>query len=249
MIGTFRNKLRGVVVKQSLNITNWKSEAWKDLLVDLNQDILNDAFLQLPKVISIFEPVGLVIPRKCKQMSRITKKVDEVSNRGMEFFKVLSDFVAGRIHCRIDEMPSKIDSIKKIVTMYGGIYYLRGEDETRPYGSCMKDNMFTDITQYMYIFLDDVHYPIELQIGHEFASYTFTIDSALRDDPKCGLVDLWTNGFYDMVKKYLFAKANKEDVSGLKHDIWDMAFNIHGDYISDEFTGISDEFRGILSRL
>jgi hypothetical protein len=50
--------------------------------------------------------------------------------------------------------------------------------------------------------------PIEFQIGHEFASHTFSIDSALRDDPNCGKIDLWKNNFYNDVKDYLLNKAN-----------------------------------------
>ena len=70
------------------------------------------------------------------------------------------------------------------------------------------DKKFTDITQYLYVFIEKVGYPIEVQIGHEFASHTFKIDSALRDNPNCGKVDLWSKNFYGDVKNLILAKAN-----------------------------------------
>ena len=153
-------------------------------------------------------------------MSRINKKIDEVSQRGGEYFKVMSDLSAGRINCSVNEIPSKIDIIRNIVKEKNGVMHVRGESNENPYGFCLKGDQFTDITQYAYIFTDETCYPIELQIGHEFAAHTFTIDSAIRDNPNCGLIDLWKGGLYNMVKEYILDKANgKPPKPGLKYNI------------------------------
>ncbi len=239
MLEKFRSMLRNTVLNESLNASNWKSNSWKELADNLNQEILNDAFSQMENASIILQPVGTLIPRKCKQMTRITKKINEVGQRGGEYFKVLSDLVAGRIHCDVTEIPTKIDMINNIVNERNGLIYIRGD---LPYGFCMKGDQFTDITQYVYVYLDDVHYPIELQIGHEFASHTFTIDSALRDNPNCGLTDLWSGGFYNEVKQYILDKANGKPIAaGRKYDIFEKANDLHKYNVPDDLKIILDK--------
>jgi hypothetical protein len=125
------------------------------------------------------------------------------------YFKVVSDFVAVRIHCNVNEIQQKIDRIREIVLANNGQMHVRGSSDERPYGFFMNtEKKYIDITQYVYVFLEKVGYPIEFQIGHEFASHTFTIDSALRDNPSCGKIDLWSQNFYTDVKHYILNKAN-----------------------------------------
>lgn len=240
MSETFKNSLKQTIQKNTLNASNWKADSWRLLIQYVNQDILNDAFAQHDKLKNMFGSIGTIVPRKCKQMSRIGQKTDEVRERGGEYFKVLSDFIAGRNHCEITAIPDKIDKIREIVKNHNGTVYVRGESEERPYGFCMdKDKKFTDITQYAYVYVGEIGYPVELQIGHEFASYTFTNDSALRDNPECGAVDLWKDGYYNMVKTYLLNKANGVPiVAGNKYDIWDRGFQLHNYKVPDEFKGI-----------
>lgn len=241
MTSTFKDTLRSIVSKESLNSMNWKSDSWKYLVTNINQEVLNDAFLQHEKLQNIFKTVGTIIPRKCKQMSRINLKTDEVSNRGSEYFKVVSDFVAGRIHCDVSELPKKIELIRGIVNKNGSLY-VRGESKDNVYGFCHKDGKFTDITQYVYVYLDEVGYIAELQIGHEFATYTFTIDSMIRDNPNCGKVDLWKNDFYCKVKNYILKKANNVEIqAGEKYDLFDLAHQIHNYNVPNDLKTILDK--------
>lgn len=143
------------------------------------------------------------------------------------FFKVVSDFVAVRVPCEVTEIQGKIDRIRDIVLANRGQMHIRGASTERPYGFFMtQDKKYTDITQYVYVFLEKVGYPIEIQIGHQFASHTFTIDSALRDNKECGKVDLWKDNFYSDVKKFILDKANGEK-PGLTEAIQAKAESLH----------------------
>jgi len=225
----FKDILKETVVSnESLNSKNWKSDVWKSLASKIDQDVLNDAYNQHSSVKTIFNSIGTIIPRKCKKMSRIALKTAEVSERGGEYFKVISDFVAGRIHCKVEEIPSKIDELIQIVKDKNGYMYVRGESEYNKYGFSMCGNEHTDITQYIYVYLEDVGYVTELQIGHEFATYTFTVDSMLRDDPECGRVDLWKDGFYGRVKNIILKQANNVKLEpGEKYEMLDDAQYMH----------------------
>jgi len=53
-----------------------------------------------------------------------------------------------------------------------------------------------DIVQYVFVYIPTIGYVTEFQIGHPFASYTFRIDSTIRDRRDAGLntddlVSLW----------------------------------------------------------
>ncbi len=52
---------------------------------------------------------------------------------------------------------------------------------------------------------------MEIQVGHPFAVYTFTVDSIIRDKrlegaSVEGIVDLWDNGFYSYIKSIILDK-------------------------------------------
>lgn len=224
----FKQSLKNTVYRNGLSASNWKSSFWKLLVNQLSQEILDDAYNKHIKLEEILRTVGTIIPRKCKTMSRIKKKFLEISVRNEEYFKVLSDFVACRIHCSVPEIPSKIFEIRKIVKKLKGIIYVRGE-ENSPYGFCLmgdKKEPFTDITQYCYIFLNEIEYPIEIQIGHIFSSHTFIVDSILRDKSDESVTDLWTDGFYNITKNYILNKANNIKTDDYD-DIMSKAIKIH----------------------
>lgn len=234
----FKLSMANAVLSNTLHANNWKADSWKSLATELTQDVLNDAFSKHVLVTDLFKSVGTILPRKCKQMSRIAIKTDEVSKRGGEYFKVICDLVACRIHCEVHEIPNKIDMIRNIVKSKNGLMYVRGESDSNSYGFCMKDGKFTDITQYLYVYLYEIGYPVEVQIGHEFASYTFTIDSALRDNPGCGRVDLWQSGFYDDVKRYILSFANTEKSNVSYSAIVEKCLKIHQNRIPEDLNVI-----------
>ena len=240
-VSNFKDCLIDVVNETTLNESNWRSESWKKPWGIINQDVLTDAFEKHDLIRSIFQEIGEIIPRNCKSISRVEKKMTEQPTGKENYFKVVSDLVAARVHCNINEIQTKIDRIREIVLANDGQIHIRGSSNERPYGFFMNsDKKYTDITQYIYIFLEKVGYPLEIQIGHEFASHTFTIDSALRDNPHCGKVDLWSKSFYGMVKKYILDKANDQD-PGSKDEINAVCVEIHKGNVPSELQQILDK--------
>ncbi|MBA2367745.1 MAG: hypothetical protein H0V82_01825 [Candidatus Protochlamydia sp.] len=240
-VNGFKDCLAEVIKETTLNESNWRSENWKKPWDSVNQDVLTDAFEKHNLVRSIFVDFGEIIPRNCKSISRVEKKMTEQPTGRENYFKVVSDFVAGRVHCNVNEIQTKIDYIRKIVLENNGQMHVRGASNERPYGFFMNaDKKFTDITQYVYVFIEKVGYPIEFQIGHEFASHTFTIDSALRDNRDCGKVDLWDKDFYGKVKSYILAKANNE-VPGSKEEINSVCAEMHKNSVPAELQQILDK--------
>jgi hypothetical protein len=233
-ISAFKNTLSSTVKELTLSEANWKHESWKNSWECINQDCLNDAFAQHATLRALFASVGEMTERQCKHLARVQKKMTEQAPGRENYFKVVGDLVAVRLHCDVSEITKKIDLIREIVLQNGGQFHIRGASEARPYGFCLNaDNKFSDITQYAYAYLEQIGYPIELQIGHPFASHTFSIDSALRDDPKCGKVDLWNDNFYVEVKAYLLAKANQESC-GDKQALLEKAKKIHAGNVPTE---------------
>lgn len=242
-VSDFKANMTEVVRQTTLNESNWRSENWSNLWKDVDQNILNDAFEQHGTVQSIFQEIGEIIPRKCKSIARVEKKMTEQPNGRENYFKVLSDFVAVRIHCDVNQLPAKIDRIREIVLANDSQMHVRGSSTERPYGFCTNPQTkeFTDITQYVYIFIEKIGYPVEIQIGHEFASHTFTIDSALRDDKTCGKVDLWNQNFYSEVKNYILEKANDSSKPVDKSGIQNKAAAIHEDNVPADLQMILDK--------
>jgi len=157
-------------------------------------------------------------------MARIEKKTQSLSPGN---YKVLSDFVAVRLNCKLEEIASKIEIIRAIVLEKGGSLYVRRSWLSPDQAAFHDGKKFTDITQYVYAYLPEVGYPIEFQIGHIFAAHTFTMDSALRDNPACGKVDLWTDNFYKRVKAYILEKANGQETTDSLDAIQTLAQHIH----------------------
>lgn len=240
-IYSFRAQLADTVAQNSLHESNWGSEKWKIWEnIPITQDILDDAFEQHALISKTFPNIGLLVQRTCKSLPRVQKKITEQRVGKENYFKVLSDFVAIRIHCELSEIQEKIDQIRDKVLQRGGQLQIRGSSNERPYGFFWDEKKYQDITQYVYVFLKEVGYPIEFQIGHQFATHTFTIDSALRDNPKCGKVDLWTDSFYQDVKKYILDKANREELSS-RQALQAKAEAIHKNKVPQDLQQILNE--------
>lgn len=216
----FKKQLNDVIKTTSLDESSWNSEKWQSLFPLINQEVLTTAFEQHDFVQEIFPKLDNMITRNCKSITRVEKKMTEQKPGRENYFKVVADFIAVRIHCNVDQIANKIDYIRKIVSLDGGEIHIRGSTLKQPYGSFINCG-FVDITQYVYVYLVQIGYVIEFQIGHEFASYTFAIDSAIRDDPDCGKVDLWNDNLYDDVKTYILNSSNA------KRNILIKATNIH----------------------
>lgn len=244
----FKCDLSNIVEAISLNESNWSSEKWKSLFEVITEEVLIDAFEKHDLVKSTFPELKDMITRNCKSIKRVEKKKTEQYPNKENYFKVVADFLAVRINCDVNQIKDKIDYVKRIVMENEGVLHIRGSSENRPYGFFMDQALlnqdFKDITQYVYVYIEKIGYVIEFQIGHEFASYTFSSDSALRDDKNCGQVDLWNKGFYGDVKTHILNKANNVEFN---HEDKGMLFIKCSDV--HDHTNIPNELVDIIVRL
>jgi hypothetical protein len=222
-------QLSDIINKVGLDESNWGNAEWKSLYEHITQDTLNDAF-NTHNVLQKTFPELEMITRKCKSLKRVNKKMEEQNPYKINYFKVISDFIAVRIHCQVNQIKDKLDYITNIVNSYeGSKIYIRGSSIDQPSGK------YNDITQYAYVYMQEIGYIVEFQIGHEFAAYTFTTDSEIRDNPNCGEIDLWTDGFYNDVKKYIL-QDNNDLIT--KNDILQKAEKIHNNIIPTDLLSI-----------
>lgn len=224
-IAEFKAGLHDVIHKCTLNEANWTNPLWE---LTPTQEMLNDAYAQQGVVRKIFDGIDLILRPGPKSIDRVNQKIAEERVK-QRFFRPLSDWIAFRIHHNsLLEIKATIGKIQRIVAEHQGYMWIRGQSEACPYGSHWDGKSFQDITQYGYVFLPEVGYLIELQIGHPFASFTFARDSLLRDNPQCGEVDLWKDGFYNDVKQHILDLANGKEPSLSKEKLVEKAQRIHG---------------------
>src|SRR5204863_9228708 len=112
-VENFKRNLNDVVKEITLDESNWNSEKWK--LLDINQEILTDAYEKHDLVKSMFPEIDNMITRKCKSMKRVKNKILEQYPNRENYFKVVCDFLAVRIHSDVNQIKDKIDYIKNIV--------------------------------------------------------------------------------------------------------------------------------------
>lgn len=220
------------------------ADAWREIIPLVTQEVLDNATICLANVQFRLSVNGInVNAREPKTLLRIAAKTKEVRVRDAQFFKVVSDFVAFRIHCSVTEILREITKLTAFISTAGGTMWFKGNFTAMD----KKDGtiIYTDIVQYVYAYAHDVcEHIMEFQIGSSFASYTFSVDSALRDDPNCGLVDMWTADTYNIVKDYLLNKAN-----GMKNnfphrtDAYECVFRLFptGDDVPAELRKVLDE--------
>jgi hypothetical protein len=238
-VDKYKLDLADLVEKNTLNESNWASEDWKMLGNQINQNIIDDAFNQHRELLILFNNINSIVQRPhSKSMFRIEKKMIEQTPGKENYFKIISDLMALRIYCDVVEIQKTIDVIKNVVFMNKGQIYIRGSSKELPYGSFMDSNKeYVDIMQFIYIFIEKIGYPVEIQIGHKFAAYTFSIDSALRENKQCGKIDLWNKNFYNIVKKYILDKTNGKN-HGSKDDIQSLGKELHENNIPEELQQI-----------
>ncbi len=220
------NPFKGLLaVAAAERIGQPQHQSWKDALDHVNQGVLDEAFSKIPDLIKLV-PADIqprLIPRRPKLFDRIVKKTSEIGERDGAFFKAVSDFIAFRVNCQVPEIMSICQTLDRELTVKHGAFGVFK-------GRCVSDNgKLTDIVQYYYGYVPSIGHLVEFQVGHELAAYTFTVDSALRDNPKCGEVDLWTNGVYNMLKTRLLEKANSippDQYSTSKYDLYDKTWSL-----------------------
>jgi len=233
MQSDFKEALKRAALTQ---MHNPRADEWKALIPLITQNILTDAHQQSALAEALFSPtVGKLESRPLKTLDRVVCKMEA----SKEHFKAVSDFIAFRVHCEVEQIQTRLDAIMSVVEI--GSYCFTGSYAS---AASAARKRYTDIVKYLYVYIPVIGYVVEFQVGHPFASYTFTVDSALRDDPACGLIDMWTDGAYDVVKKYILAVANRDFIQGnAPYNMWDCVVRIHRGNVPAELKAILNRIR------
>jgi hypothetical protein len=204
----YKNKLADIVVNGSF--TNLVADEWKDLVPLINQDVLDAAHQSAEQYRKVFN-ISMCQSRPVKTMKRITIKAS--ATRPDVPFKVNSDLVGFRFPLNdIKDIKRVMNTLRERVTAEeGGVFFIRNsiEDDT---------GVLTDIIQYAFAYIPQLGYVVEIQVGHPFAMYTFSVDSLIRDKRLLGestedIVDLWDDDFYSFVKELVLKHSHSITMS------------------------------------
>lgn len=192
----------------------WDDPKWEELsglITDTDLDQTGMGTAQAEQIFASVFQTSVAVPRQRKRLERIAVKRQRTTYGGR--FKAMSDLVAYRIFCKVPYIAEVIKEIAAITSQHDGVTVIRNPITT-------PDGIYTDIVQYVFVYIPAVRFVIEFQIGHPFAAYTFSIDSHLRDHPEdTTTVSMWTNDYYQLVQSYILSQANKQDVPVSKEDI------------------------------
>jgi len=167
-------------------LSDMTATTWAELIPLITQNVLDDASRESVNYRKLFDIEIPLISRPTKTLERILIK--QQGKQKDIAYKVNSDFSAFRIHVNPDHIKSTVEKICNIVKDHNGYYHIRNPIEI--------DGKIQDIVQYMFVYIPTIGYVTELQIGHPFASYTFSRDSQIRDLKMEGksidnIVDFW----------------------------------------------------------
>lgn len=170
---------------------------WSTMIPFVRYEFLHDAFSRITYLHSMFSDSGLELRsrHKAKDINRVVSKFK--GTRADNSFKVLTDWIATRVPCPVNDIYPTYTRINKVVKNNGGVCHIKAHivDDKKK---------MTDIVLFVYACVPKLGYVVEMQIGHPFAFVTFTLDSAKRDSPdKAACVDLWDHDFYGLMKKKL----------------------------------------------
>jgi len=239
VVQLYKRAVRDTIDNGGLHVA--RDVRWEFIARGITQEILDDATQQSRVAVATFEPlVGPLIPRAPKTLKRVRTKLSEIEQHDSVYFRAVVDFIAFRVPCQVDQIAGKCNAIwnycddgeqKGSVAFKGTVWDLNR-------------HQYVDIVQYCYAYLPSLGHIVEFQIGHPFASYTFAVDSALRDNPNCGLVDLWQGGVYQQVRSYILDSANNiPHPSGAKDEIWQALCSLHPNgELPHELSNIMNKF-------
>lgn len=178
---------------------------WLVAVDSLTQSVLDDAYSKTDTLRQVLSKLGEITTRSCKTMKRVAEKQTDCKNFP---FKVVCDLTAVRVSCPVEEIKTKLEILSDIVRDNEGFIFVRDP-------LFIDGGVYRDIIQYVYIYIPEIGYITEVQIGHPMAMLTFSLDSKKRSwissnkEGKYPGIDLWHDGFYDKFKCYLLAKANR----------------------------------------
>lgn len=160
---------------------------------------------------------GIVEPGPPKTLDRFTLKLNQCHHDGDD-----DEYVAG-IHRAINDLsrirvivtdistiPGILSIIEASITSENGYFSMKSPESI--------DNELVDITATGYLYLPG-GYICECQILHEFAAYTFAVDSLIRkvksdkenfslDEGEELPIDMWERDFYSSIKTHLLGAQN-----------------------------------------
>jgi hypothetical protein len=188
---------------------NLVAEEWLKLVPLINEEVLQEAYQAGTVYSELFSKQGLKpFQRPKKKMSRITIK-SSVKRPDVPF-KTNSDLCAFRfVTYDVSKIKQTMSLIEDSIKQAGGLFFIRNSIET--------DGKLNDIVQFAFVFMPEIGYIAEIQVGHPFAMCTFHRDSAIRDKKIAGestddIVDLWDNNFYGHVKAKILDPSLDLDV-------------------------------------
>lgn len=238
-----------------LQESNWLNPVWKSICAQVDRDVLVGAWETQETLKNLFKSLGEIQWRPSpKTEKRFNEKIQEankckegtqIPERPERVFQALSDLTAARISVdNLEEIQPKLSAIQSIVTNQNGCSFIRGTAPDSKFGYYKnKEGSYIDITQFIYVFIPVTGCLTEIQVGHPFAALTFEIDSKLREDKQCGLVKLWTDGFYKDVRTYILNQANGiQQAPNARQLILEKAERIHPN-------GVPEQLQKILNNL
>lgn len=183
----YRDKLYNIIKESNFN---QDCLDYKNIIHLITQEVVDEAHKQSEEVIKLLNLTNI------DSIRPMPKKITRIKSKNAKFqpdFKLNSDFIAMRINVK----PSNIVEYCEILS--NNVKNLNGY--------CNVRYVINDIVAVVYIYLPQIGYITELQIGSPFCFYVFRIDTKLRDI-RNGItqmsdeykVDLWDNNFYDDVK-------------------------------------------------
>lgn len=218
------------------NVTiGWDDLKWNNLSSLVTADDLDQTVISTLHAEQIFMSIFnqyKAMSRPRKNFERFMVKRQRTTNGGN--FKAISDFIGFRIWCQVSEITTITTMINEIATANDGLFVVRNP--------IFIDGKYTDIIDFVYVYVPSIRYVIEFQIGHPFAAYTFKIDSYLRDNPDGSTISLWTDGYYEYVRDYILAKSNQTEISNTKDDLVQRTQMLFGDQIPTELVTIFEQW-------
>lgn len=195
------------------DVQSWDDPQWELLSGLISTSDLDSSVVASRKMEeflrSIFADGTITMKPKKKTLERFAIKRQRTTYGGR--FKAVSDLVAARIECDLHQIRMILRRLEDAVAG-SGLYVCRNP--------IFDGHRMTDIVAFVFIWLPEIGFVTEIQVGHALALNTFHLDSALRDNPDCGYVNLWKEDYYERVRAVLLAEVNDtpvpESIVGLR---------------------------------
>lgn len=184
-------------------------------------------------------------PKNCNRLLKKLADQEDNVKKGWtpRYFAAFNDLLAFSIPLTDlkKDLSKVVSHLTSTTNGAGGCVELRKDKNSEM--QSIQDGKYTDIVQFVYVYLPEIGI-VEFQLLHPFARYTFTRNSELRENPalKAEMPSLFTDKFYDLVKRFLLDDANgcfKDNPADrdIRHQqILDKAVELHQKFGNGEIT-------------